>query len=690
MDDAATIPYNPIFFGNLGHVGSARGLKFLVGVEALAYLRAARRQAGKRASRGALGEAVAHKLDLLSVAIAMAIFVLVPIVLNPDVLRVNPMEAYYPIKFKVLVGLSAALLVVLLGSVVLRGKPLVTPVLIPVLVFLGVSALSTFFSENPMHSLFGDRDEGLLSLAAGVLLFYAVARGLSSPVRVRVFLAAGVTAAVLISIYGISQNYGLDPISGWSLSWYTDIGRPFATLGNPITLASYLTIMAGAAMALCFGTGSRTLRVLWLLALAVIGVCWIYTGTRGAMLGVAAVLPVVLWAAHRRMGTARPLQAPLAVLILAVMAAIMASAAFGNLDLPPYVTTSLALYLILVGAVLWLSDLRPAMAGTLLAALVALTVAVAAVAVVAVSTNMSLLDRTTVDREGGLSSQVRLNIWRDTVPMILERPLLGHGPDNFAEPFRPHMGEELRSSITNNSGQVSRVDRAHNDLLQVAATTGLLGLAAYLWILVSYFRNAYRRGGWPLIALSGGVLAYIFQIQTSFPTASTNVAFWGLLGVSVAIMRLQDRESSEAAPEPTRAGSLGAALTHETPRAKAYELLAVAVVVAGLASIAVPTFLDQRAEAAKIARMGLGLDVSRTVRLYEQTKLLRGTYPEAGVYTRGDRITGGGMWVRPARIVTITTITSGDDFEVEGESTSLSGTFRYSYDSTTGEYSTPS
>ncbi len=662
-----------------------------MGVKALTYLRVAQRWAKERVSRSPSNEAVAHKLGLLCVAIAMAIFVLVPVVLDPVAVRINPIEAYYPTKFDVLMWLSVALLlVVLLGSVVLRRKPLVVPVLTPALAFLGVSALSTLFSENPMHSLFGDRDEGLLSLAAGILLFYAVARGLSSPVRARMFLAAGATAAVLISVYGISQNYGFDPISGWLVSWYTDIGRPWATVGNPITLASYLTLMAGATAALCFKANSLTERAPWLLALAVIGACWIYTETRGAMLGVVAALPVVLWAAHRRMGTVRPLQVPLAVLMLAVIAAIMASAAFGNLSLSSSVTTFLAAYLILIGVVLWLSDLRPGVVGPALAALAVLTAVVAAVAVVVVSSNMDLLDRTTVGREGGLSSQVRLNIWHDTIPMILERPLLGHGPDNFAQPFRSYMGEELKATITNNSGEVSKVDRVHSDFLQVAATTGLLGLGAYVWILASYFRNAFKRGGWSLIALSGGLLAYIFQVQLSFPTAATNVAFWGLLGASVAIMRIQDQESNEPDPEATGAGNAEEALLYTTPRAKAHELLVVVVVFAVLTTIAVPTFLDSREDAAQTARADLILNVREAVQLYEQARALRGTYPEAAVYTSDNPIRGGGIRFRPSENVRITTITPGDGFEMEGEYSALAGTFRYSYDSVTGEYATPS
>ncbi len=136
------------------------------------------------------------------------------------------------------------------------------------------------------------------------------------------------------------------------------------------------------------------------------------------------------------------------------------------------------------------------------------------------------------DAGGSVSVTARLLMWRDTAPMILEHPLLGHGPDNFAEPFERHEGEDLRFILLD-VGEDVMVDKAHNELLQVAATTGLLGLTAYLWIFASYFRNAYRRGGWPLIALSGGVLAYILQLQTAFSTIATGVTFWAVLGVSV-------------------------------------------------------------------------------------------------------------------------------------------------------------
>lgn len=94
-----------------------------------------------------------------------------------NTIALDPNQAYSPPKFKVLMGLSAVLLVTVLGFLILSRKALLgVPVLVPALAFLGVSALSAVFSEDPWHSLFGDRNEGLLSLGAGALLFYALQR----------------------------------------------------------------------------------------------------------------------------------------------------------------------------------------------------------------------------------------------------------------------------------------------------------------------------------------------------------------------------------------------------------------------------------------------------------------------------------------------------------------------------------
>lgn len=442
-------------------------------------------------------------------SIVLLAIVLVPAAFVPTAERAGYLTTFYSPKFEVLRVLS----VLLLGAVVLDKDPRLVPVLIPALAFLAVSALSALLSGDVLNSLIGDRYDGLLSLTAGVLLFYATARFLDSWSRVRTLLAAGVATAVLISVYGILQNFGLDPVSGWMADW-PERGRAFSTVGHPVHLAAYLTLMMGATLALYFLTRGRFARGLLLAALALVGACWLYTYTRGAVLGVGVALPVVLWLAHRRVGSIKPLLLPLAVLAVAMLAAQLSSPRSADV-----IDISLSANL--------------AQATT-------------------PAEQPPSEEQSSTPRESSITT--RLLVWRDTIPMILDRPLLGHGPDNFRLPFERYQGEDLQSHLSNNK---EYIDKAHNEFLQVAATTGLLGLAAYLWVLVAYFRNAYQRGGWVLLALCGGVLAYILQLQTAFTTIANGVAFWAVLGISVAVMRVQDRENEPG--EEERSDSPGAA-----------------------------------------------------------------------------------------------------------------------------------
>jgi O-antigen ligase len=442
-----------------------------------------------------------RRLGIWAAALSLPIIVLVPTIFDPTVVYLNPQTAFYPVKFGVLMRLSVPLLVAILGFVLLQRKRLGVPLLIPALSLLVVSALSALLSRDAWHSLVGDRYDGLLTLGASVLLFYATARSLDSWARVRVLLVAVATTATIVSAYGVAQKYGLDPVLGWGIPWYDGTLRAFSTLGNPIQLASYLTLAMGATIALYFLTEARWEKTLWMAVLALIGACWLYAEVRGAMLGVAVALPILLWLSYRRMGMVRPLLVPLGVLVATMMVATMAVSVFATPGSPGAERTS---------------------------------------------------------EEKSLSVLIRLQIWRDAVPVILERPFLGHGPDNFATPFERHEGEDLEEALFNQgTGKPDTVDKAHNELLQLTATTGLLGLAAYLWLLVSYFRNAYRSGGWPIIALSGGALAYILQLQTVFTTIATGVTFWAILGVSVAVMRLQERPAEDNANSNSTDGSAG-------------------------------------------------------------------------------------------------------------------------------------
>lgn len=113
---------------------------------------------------------------------------------------------------------------------------------------------------------------------------------------------------------------------------------------------------------------------------------------------------------------------------------------------------------------------------------------------------------------GGESS--RVDIWRTGWAAFLEHPVLGAGPDTFEQPFRRLKPVSYFSHRSSNEYQAN----AHNDILQVLATTGLIGVAAYFWLLaalvvmsVQALRDASR--GDLAAALSAGLAGFFLNMK---------------------------------------------------------------------------------------------------------------------------------------------------------------------------------
>ncbi len=76
----------------------------------------------------------------------------------------------------------------------------------------------------------------------------------------------------------------------------------------------------------------------------------------------------------------------------------------------------------------------------------------------------------------------RLNLWKTSLRMIAERPLLGVGPGLFKENF-----EQFKVP-----GKYDAIGHAHNDYLNLTATSGLLGLLAWLVMWGYWFKGIIR------------------------------------------------------------------------------------------------------------------------------------------------------------------------------------------------------
>ena len=183
-------------------------------------------------------------------------------------------------------------------------------------------------------------------------------------------------------------------------------------------------------------------------------------------------------------------------------------------------------------------------------------------------------DPQTIERTMGR----RLGSWEAGVEGFADRPLLGWGPANYMAPFGRHVDAAHADLPTN--------DHAHNMLIEVAATKGLAGLAAYLAIWALTFAvvlGAARRSPPPEQAFAlftgAALLGQLVQSQALFGTASSSLHYTLLLAAAVFL---------ETSARPADAGPrLPAAVTGlfrgRTARA-GLVAVAVALCAAGLAA----------------------------------------------------------------------------------------------------------
>jgi O-antigen ligase len=136
------------------------------------------------------------------------------------------------------------------------------------------------------------------------------------------------------------------------------------------------------------------------------------------------------------------------------------------------------------------------------------------------------------DPNNSLDQRVRL--WKATLRMLQDHPLFGTGLSGFSRTINPYR---------NVSGYTDQLIYPHNILLNFWTETGLLGLAAFVWILVQAGRLAWRgwRAGSPawrplqlgvLLALVGMVMHGLVDVP--YFKNDLSLEFWVLLGLSWA------------------------------------------------------------------------------------------------------------------------------------------------------------
>jgi putative inorganic carbon (HCO3(-)) transporter len=394
--------------------------------------------------------------------------------------------SFEPLKLALLRILS----VLIAAAIILKyanGEPIYTArsrLALPIVSFSLLLVLSTAFSLNLHTSVWGElyRYEGLVTNLNYFFLFFVGFTFVRSEERIRGLLRIWLLSATLIAVYGLLQHFGVE-FFPWDTS-SMDVSRSFSTLGNASFLGAYLalTIPLGLALAALTkdapGKKGRGTWFLPLLASLVLIAALVFTYSRSAIGG----------------------------FFVAVVVTSMLLIFSDKKNRRLYLIWAASLFVVIV----------------LIAGLSAL------------GTGKSMFGNWRLTSGGSVSTRILL--WKGAIDAIKERPLLGSGPDSFKLVFPSFRPETWFAAVR----EIASPDKAHNESLQTAVGSGLLGLVAYLWLIIGYFvltvrallRSSNRRRKIVLAAFFAGTLAYFFQMQMSFSVISVSPLFWLALGIT--------------------------------------------------------------------------------------------------------------------------------------------------------------
>jgi O-antigen ligase/tetratricopeptide (TPR) repeat protein len=420
--------------------------------------------------------------------------------------------------FRIIVELLVLVYLLLLAGHPAKYKPRLSWAGWTVVAYGASAVISGAFGVDWHYSFWGtfERMESIFTTLHYVALFLVLPLMLSRDEIVRV-LKVSVWASVLLCIYGLAQKSGA--------SWTVEAGRDriSATIGNPAYVAAYLLFQMAFGVYLWAREKARVWRYVWLAIVALQLVTFIYTLTRGAMLGLIFAVPVGaglwLWANRSKAQFATPEQ----------------KARVGKM--------------------------RPWVAGLLAAMLLIPGVLVAARNTSFVKST-PLLQRFTDISPSASTAKTRFYTWNSAWQGIKEKPVLGWGPEQFPVPFNKYINPLHYTGPSSETW----FDHAHNIILDIWTTQGAVGVLIWLafigcllWLSLRLLAHPEQRS---LGIISFCLLvAYIIQNMFLFDV----LVVWMMLALTGVLL---------LAGQPARAAA-GTAPAEAAPAAPSYSWLPV-------------------------------------------------------------------------------------------------------------------
>lgn len=409
--------------------------------------------------------------DMFRKYINLTIFFIICIV--PLIITPWRIDYYYYPKLITLYILTAVIFILFILSYKNMSFK-TTPVYMVLFSFLFMVIISTITSISTSRSIIGRkyRYDGLLTTICYIILFFVSSKFYNFS---KSHVKAVIISSTLISIYGILQYFGADPIPVDSIrvSWQRYV---YSTIGNPNFLSSYLILFLPVNVSYFIYTGS----IPGLISSSILFSTLILTKTRSGWVGfIFSFFLLVYFMAKKH-----------------------------NKYILKNTIVSFLLFSIIALSINTLSDNY-----------------------FSHRFQSIFKDTKTVINHEKLyeyAGSSRIFIWKRVIKLIEKSPMIGYGPDTLDIVFMTEYKNEIPRFF-----RALTVDKAHNEFLQIAFNSGIPTLVLYALFIFMLSSNSFKNYNKNILIppLICSVSGYLVQSFFNISVVSIAPAYWVMLGI---------------------------------------------------------------------------------------------------------------------------------------------------------------
>ena len=359
------------------------------------------------------------------------------------------------------------------------------------LAFLLSQVISTVFSLHPRTSWFGYYTRfngGLLSTLSYIALFYAMIANLKKS-QVQAIISSLLLSMLLVSLYAIPEHFGHSP-SCWLITqkfdvacWVQDVqNRVFATFGQPNWLATFLIALIPLNIDYLIREKKWWNRLYLLTILLSSTSALLFSKSRSGLLGLLLGLAFYGLAKVWQNKNNKWLQ----IKKLSVIASLLAT-------------------LVLLIGTPYTPSLNDLLSGKNI-------------------NQAPAIEEATIQVGGTPSEEIRKIVWQGAVKVWQRYPIFGSGVETFAYSY--YLDRPVAHNLVSEWDFL--YNKAHNELLNLLANTGLFGLLSYLALLGAAFYFGRKS-----VAILAGLLAMFVANFFGFSTVMSNLLLFGFLAIIV-------------------------------------------------------------------------------------------------------------------------------------------------------------